>query len=243
LKGCVCTKSKCKKNYCECFKEGITCTDICNCESCENRPDHLVIIPNTLRNVPKKKTQKSLRGIFKKFNDWVGVSGYDAPKKIQRKIDPEFAMEIASDNKEDLSIYEGFTRMTVKNRGYMTKEQSMRLVQVKGQGKIIEPNPNYPFLKKNVLRKKQMMRRCTPGQARRSRYRELAGDKKDEQPSIRGQVKFEEEYLSDVESDVLDGNMGEDKESVSDEEFVPRQMLVKSKRKYKSKKTKKTKES
>ena len=33
---CTCTKSGCNKNYCECFKAGQKCSDLCRCISCEN---------------------------------------------------------------------------------------------------------------------------------------------------------------------------------------------------------------
>jgi hypothetical protein len=33
---CNCTKSNCKKKYCECFKSGKYCDDKCRCVSCEN---------------------------------------------------------------------------------------------------------------------------------------------------------------------------------------------------------------
>jgi hypothetical protein len=34
--GCNCTKTRCKKNYCECYKLGIICGAMCNCEGCRN---------------------------------------------------------------------------------------------------------------------------------------------------------------------------------------------------------------
>ena len=33
---CTCTKSNCKKNYCDCFKRGNFCGDKCRCEDCKN---------------------------------------------------------------------------------------------------------------------------------------------------------------------------------------------------------------
>lgn len=35
-KGCNCKKSKCLKNYCECFRNGSGCSGDCCCEGCEN---------------------------------------------------------------------------------------------------------------------------------------------------------------------------------------------------------------
>lgn len=35
-KGCNCKKSNCLKKYCECFNEGVGCSEICKCEDCKN---------------------------------------------------------------------------------------------------------------------------------------------------------------------------------------------------------------
>ena len=36
---CTCTKSGCNKNYCECFKSGQKCSELCRCISCENNDE------------------------------------------------------------------------------------------------------------------------------------------------------------------------------------------------------------
>lgn len=33
---CTCSKSGCKLKYCECYKNGLECTDLCRCTRCEN---------------------------------------------------------------------------------------------------------------------------------------------------------------------------------------------------------------
>lgn len=33
---CTCTKSNCQKNYCDCFKNGVLCSDNCRCLDCKN---------------------------------------------------------------------------------------------------------------------------------------------------------------------------------------------------------------
>lgn len=35
---CKCVKSLCKKNYCECFRQGMKCKDKCKCIECKNIP-------------------------------------------------------------------------------------------------------------------------------------------------------------------------------------------------------------
>ncbi|OMJ77138.1 hypothetical protein SteCoe_23319 [Stentor coeruleus] len=35
-RGCNCKFSECKKKYCSCFLNGISCTAVCTCENCKN---------------------------------------------------------------------------------------------------------------------------------------------------------------------------------------------------------------
>ena len=35
-RGCKCSKTRCLKNYCECFNAGINCSELCGCVGCQN---------------------------------------------------------------------------------------------------------------------------------------------------------------------------------------------------------------
>ena len=37
--GCTCKKSRCDKNYCECLKRGVKCSQFCKCDDCANGKD------------------------------------------------------------------------------------------------------------------------------------------------------------------------------------------------------------
>lgn len=37
---CTCKKSSCHKNYCECFRAGVKCTEECECSDCRNGRPH-----------------------------------------------------------------------------------------------------------------------------------------------------------------------------------------------------------
>ena len=40
-RGCTCKKSKCVKNYCECYAGGVGCSKLCKCMDCENEREKI----------------------------------------------------------------------------------------------------------------------------------------------------------------------------------------------------------
>ncbi|XP_037049275.1 protein lin-54 homolog [Bradysia coprophila] len=38
FKGCNCKRTKCQKNFCECYKNSKLCTEFCKCIDCQNCP-------------------------------------------------------------------------------------------------------------------------------------------------------------------------------------------------------------
>lgn len=43
--GCCCSRSKCLKKYCECFREGMQCTSNCRCTGCANGRESFIELP------------------------------------------------------------------------------------------------------------------------------------------------------------------------------------------------------
>jgi len=56
---CNCTKSNCMKKYCECFKAGQGCKEMCRCINCENNKEIKVVKKEVLTEAEKEKRKVS----------------------------------------------------------------------------------------------------------------------------------------------------------------------------------------
>lgn len=62
-KGCSCCKNNCLNNYCECFKYGLGCTPLCQCNGCSN--EKCYIEPKIVKQLLNKSSRKKKKIIFK----------------------------------------------------------------------------------------------------------------------------------------------------------------------------------
>jgi len=61
-RGCSCTKNNCKKNYCECFKNGLPCSPLCKCENCKNV--HVSLEAEEVKKIFKKCSRKKKKFVI-----------------------------------------------------------------------------------------------------------------------------------------------------------------------------------
>jgi hypothetical protein len=61
-RGCSCSKNQCQKNYCECFKNGLSCSPLCKCENCKN--EKVDIDVSKVKKIFKKCSRKKKKFVI-----------------------------------------------------------------------------------------------------------------------------------------------------------------------------------
>lgn len=87
--GCTCKKSRCNKNYCECLKRGVSCTEACKCLDCANgkcsghedpKP------PKALSLLVPEEFVESVLSKREASEDWSDDDTYETYTEIGRKF-------------------------------------------------------------------------------------------------------------------------------------------------------------
>ena len=84
-RGCKCRKTKCLKNYCECYSVGVACSVLCQCQGCQN--DKLQMSKEEANKYFEKRERRRHKSVlmYKYFVDTFRVaSGSELRVKIER---------------------------------------------------------------------------------------------------------------------------------------------------------------
>lgn len=118
---CTCTKSGCKKNYCDCFKAGIKCGELCRCLDCKNNIPHnhknkhdsiedlLVIAPYKMERISVSVINNEINFNKTKLYNYNNNSGAQTPKFTKRKTERDTELgntepETCKDSKSTINL-------------------------------------------------------------------------------------------------------------------------------------------
>lgn len=65
-RGCTCRRSQCSKHYCDCFKAGLNCSEICKCWDCSNHKVPLVQadVDKYRQKIKRRRQKRTLYSMF-----------------------------------------------------------------------------------------------------------------------------------------------------------------------------------
>lgn len=131
---CNCTKSNCKKKYCECFKQQIECNNLCRCVDCQNKNKfNLPTYPNWA------SSNKNMNEDYQSnnFNPYLDDSN-------QKNVVPENQIPEYSQNNSyrPLILQNTFTRSYIYKNNFQCEAQSVYVSNgsLKLEKRLIELN-------------------------------------------------------------------------------------------------------
>ena len=128
---CTCTKSRCYKNYCECFRNNQKCSSLCRCVSCENRVNYECKRANSL--------------YILKNNIFI--------EDIKQNKEKEFSIEIKIKNEDNyLSLCKKRRREENQNKEENDNEKRKKYYYSEGIDSLNEPlfDKNGKVILKNI---------------------------------------------------------------------------------------------
>ncbi len=118
---CNCTKSKCMKKYCECYKMNIPCGSLCRCIDCQNKNT-----PNIYPNLNNNNSDKSIN-IVNNLDDNKNIIN-DSPKSNTQNDNIERIKEISKTYSIiSMEIYIDNKKLNIQEREIDLKKSKINL--------------------------------------------------------------------------------------------------------------------
>ena len=136
----------------------LQCSTICKCKNCVNMMKGIVQLEIKKEQKIKKNIKlRDLTHIRNKVKNVVGVSGLNAPKKIEADLDLNFVNKIIPQNVDKELCLTNLSKLVIKNNKYLTKSEYFKMNQPKvktGVSKKIKKKGSRKTKNKKIKNKK-----------------------------------------------------------------------------------------